>query len=118
MKVVVETNLDFGWKWEIKGNEAEPGDTRPAVKTMFQEGEVELGDPRPTLRTLLEKLSRRYSKGKMIFIDPETNEVDPDEYMVTVNGKTWELLPRRLETELNEGDRVSVSLWLEILGGG
>lgn len=118
MKVVVETNLDFGWKWKTEENEAEPGDTRPAIKTMLQEGKVELGGARPTLRVLLQALSREYSKGKVTFIDPETNEVDPDEYMVTVNGKAWEFLPQRLDTELNEDDRVSVSIWLELLGGG
>lgn len=118
MKVVVETNLDFGWQWKAKDKEVEPGNARPAVNTLLQEGKVELEEARPTLRTLLQELSREYSKEKVTFVEPETNEVNPDNYLVTVNGKALEFLPQRLETELNEGDLVSVSLWLEILGGG
>ncbi len=114
MKIVVETNLDFGWK--IKDNKVETGDARPTIKTLLQEGEVELADAQPTIRSLLQELAREHSK--VIFIDPEINEVDPDEYLVMVNGRNWEFLPQRLETELNDGDRVSITMWLDLLGGG
>ena len=116
MKILVETNLDFGWK--IKDGAVEPKDSRPTITALLQEGEVELEDARPTIRALLEELSREYSKEKVTFIDPETDEVDPEEYLVMVNGRAWEFLPQRLETEIKEGDRVSVTKWLDLLGGG
>ena len=97
MKILLETN--FGWGWESN------------------DGEVELTDSQPTLRALLEELSRRYPEGGT-FIDPETNKVDPDEYLVTVNGGSWEFLPERLETKLNKGDRVAIMKSIEMLGGG
>ncbi len=78
---------------------------------------MELADSQPTLRALLEELSKRYPEGGA-FIDPETNEVDPDEYLVTVNGGSWEFLPERLETKLNKVDRVAIMKSIEMLGGG
>ncbi len=98
MKILLETNLGMGWK--------------------IKDGEVELTDNQPTLRTLLEELSRQRPEGKTTFIDPETSEVDPEEYLVMVNGGSWEFLPERLETKLSEGDRVSIIKSIEMLGGG
>jgi len=97
VRIRLETNFDFWGK--------------------IKDGEVELKNNQATVRTLLEELAEGYSE-EVIFIDPETNEVDPDEYMVLVNGGEWEFLPERLETRLKEGDRVSVIKWIEILGGG
>jgi len=97
VKIVLETNFDFGGE--------------------IEDGEVELKSDHATIRTLLEELARWYS-GEVTFINPETDEIDPDEYMVLVNGGEWEFLPERLETKLEEGDRVSITKWVEILGGG
>ena len=98
MKIQLETNS--GWGWKIK------------------DGEVELIDSQPTLRALLKELSARHPENGVTFIDPETNEVDPNEYLVMVNGGSWEFLPQRLETKLSEGDRVSIIRAIEMLGGG
>ena len=97
MKILLETNLGWGWK--------------------SKDGEITLTDSQATLRTLLEELSASYSEGGT-FIDPETNEVDPNEYLVMVNGGSWEFLPERLETKLTEGDRIAIIKSIEMLGGG
>ena len=97
MKITLETNFHF------------PG--------RVADGEIEVRDG-ATLRNLLEECLVRDSRGKKIFIDPGINEVDPGEYLVMVNGTAWEFLPKRLETELKDGARVSIAMFLEVLGGG
>ena len=98
MKILLETNFGRGWK--------------------IKDGEVELTDNQLTLKTLLEELSRQHPEERVTFIDPETNEIDPEEYLVMVNGGSWEFLPERLETKLSAGDRVSIMKSVEMLGGG
>ena len=97
MKILLETNFGQGWK--------------------IRDGDIEIASDQPTLRTLLEELSGK-SEGQVTFIDPDTNEVDPDEYLVMVNGGSWEFLPEHLETSLNQGDPVSITKSIEMLGGG
>ena len=97
MKILLETNFGQGWK--------------------VMDGDVEIANDQPTLRILLEELSSK-SEGQVTFIDPETDEVDPDEYLIMVNGGSWEFLPERLETRLNQGDRISITKSIEMLGGG
>ena len=102
MKIVVETNFNVGG----------------SILERDVGLQVDLKSERATIRTLLEELSRKQYEGRIVFIDPETSEVDPTDYSVMVNGAAWEFLPQRLETELIEGDKVSITRWLEILGGG
>ena len=97
MKIILETNFGQGWK--------------------IKDGDVEIANVQSTLRTLLEELSGK-SGGQATFIDSETDEVDPDEYLITVNGGSWEFLPERLETKLNQDDRISITKSIEMLGGG
>ena len=44
--------------------------------------------------------------------------MDTDEYLMMLNGGSWEFLPERLETKLKKGDRVSIIKSIEMLGGG
>lgn len=114
MKVTVETNLDFGW--EVKAEDA--GTHAAPVRTMLYQADVELAGRDLSVRALLEGLARSYPHADLSFIDPDTGEVDPEEYLVMVNGTAWEFLPRRLDTGLRDGDRVSLTRYLDLLGGG
>jgi len=98
MKLRIETNMDFGQQ--------------------DAEFELEITDTSPTLRSVLDKLSLKNTDDAQPIIDPATKNIDPDAYMVTINGRTWDLLPQRLDTILKEGDRIAVKRWLELIGGG
>ncbi len=92
-------------------------ETNFEMRGVFSPGEVALQTRNTTLRTLLEELSDR-CQGRIKFIDPESRDVDPEEYEVLINGCVYQFLPNLLETELNEGDKVSITRWFEPLGGG
>lgn len=98
MKIMLEANLDF------LGH--------------FTKKELELESLKVTLRSLLEEISKRYYEGRISFIDSETGAIDPNEYQVMVNSVSWDLLPKGIESELTDGDKVHLIMWLELLGGG
>lgn len=87
------------------------------IDGIFSTGEVEIPASEVSLRMLLEELSNK-CRGKIKFIVPENGQIDPDIYQVLVNGQPWESLPDRLEVHLSEGDRVLITKWPEMLGGG
>lgn len=97
MKVMVETNFD------IIGE--------------FSKEQVELQVPNATLRVLLKELSHRWG-GDSNFIDPQTDELDPVECEVLINGTAYKFLPDGLETKLKDEDSVTIIRWMEALGGG
>lgn len=97
MKVMVETNFD------IIGE--------------FSKEQVELPVPNATLRVLLKELSHRWG-GDSNFIDPQTDELDPVECEVLINGTAYKFLPDGLETKLKDEDSVTIIRWMEALGGG
>lgn len=102
MKVVVETNFSVGGTILEK-------DTQLTV---------DLSPQHFSLRDLLERLAKEHYEGRIAFIEPDTGQVNTTDYTIMINGATWEFLPERLETKLNKGDKVSITKWLEILGGG
>ena len=89
MKVTVESNLDI---W---------GD----------QTELEL-EPHANLRDLLENLS---AKIRFSLIDPKSGEVDSF-LQLRVNGREYFVLPRRLDTPLQDGDIVEIAV--TIAAGG
>ncbi len=102
---------------------AKGGNVKILVKTNFSVGgperdsTFELDLPAPTLRSVLEHMSRQYQKGRALF-NPETNEIDSEEFSVLLNGSSCQFLPRKLLTPLSEGDEVQLLRWFELLGGG
>jgi molybdopterin converting factor small subunit len=64
-----------------------------------------------TLRDLLTKITGEYKRVSMEFypIDPKTNDVDND-YDILVNDKNYIILPQKLDTKLNDGDRVRLKM--------
>ena len=73
----------------------------------FKAGEITLG-------SLLKELAAEH-RANVEFIDPRNNEVD-DSFTVCVNGREYRFLPKRLETTLNHGDEVRITVLP--LGGG
>ncbi|HLA82336.1 MAG TPA: MoaD/ThiS family protein [Thermoleophilia bacterium] len=65
-----------------------------------------------TLRDLLTEVAMRY---EYRLLAPDLTKV-VDEVQITVNGKDYLFLPRRLETSLNEGDEIGIYFYP--LGGG
>lgn len=97
MKVVVKTNF--------------------RLSAMGKDDTVEVDLPAPILKSVLEYISVEYQKGRPI-INSVTNEVDPEEYTVLLNGSAYQFLPQKLLTPLAEGDEVQLYRWFELLGGG
>jgi len=66
-----------------------------------------------TLRALLTFLAEAYKKAGVDFepINPRTNDMDED-YDVLINGNNYITLPNRLDTKLEDGDKVKLKiLW-------
>lgn len=76
-------------------------------------GEVELQDDQATVRALFEELSEELSKGY-----PKSTQGGPFEYLVLVNDGDWQYLSECLETQLKEGDKVTITMGLRMAGGG
>ena len=64
-----------------------------------------------TLRDLLTTITKEYERVSMEFypIDPRTDDLDSD-YDVLVNDKNYITLPKKLDTKLNDGDRVNLKM--------
>lgn len=73
----------------------------------FKGGEI-------TLSYLLKELGDEHH-ANVDFIDPRNNEVD-DFFTVCINGQEYRYLPKRLETRLNHGDEVRITVLP--MGGG
>ena len=84
-------------------------------KAMGNHAMLEMEIERATLRGLLGDLSGRFGEGfKDLMFDPKTNEVN-DHIRVLVNGRHYNYLPEKLDTQLEEGDEVS--LFPPVAGG-
>ena len=92
-------------------------DSNFEIRGIFGSSEVELEGGEATLRDLLEVLSQMCG-GRIVFVDPQTGEVDPDDFGIHVNGSSFQLLPQKVNTRLHDGDRVSLTMYLAPLGGG
>ena len=78
---------------------------------------IELELQEVILKDILAKIADNYQTGKPIF-DADTNEIDPVEFSVLLNGTHYEFLPAKLLTPLSEGDQIQVYRWLGLVGGG
>ncbi len=78
-----------------------------------EKGVIEFEVKGDTVRALLATLAEAYKKAGVDFepISPRTNDMDED-YDVFVNGKNYITLPGRLDTKLEDGDKVKLKiLW-------
>ena len=85
------------------------------IDNIFARGEIELDGQTATVRTLLDELSHK-CQHRVSFIDPESGDVDFADYEILVNGTGCSFLPKRLDTELHDGDQVEIIMIA--LGGG
>lgn len=77
--------------------------------------EIDLTHPHINLRIVLEELAFR-SSGRVKFIRPMTDFVDPMDFVIEINGLPNPGSKEALEMGLNEGDLVIIKL--SPLGGG
>jgi len=77
--------------------------------------EIDLNHTHVTLWVVLEELSLR-SSGRVKFIRPMTDLVDPMDFLIEINGFPNPGSREELETRLNVGDLVTIKL--SPLGGG
>lgn len=77
--------------------------------------EIDLNLPHIKLRKILEELTLR-SSGRVTFIRPMTDFVDPMDFLIEINGLPNSGSKEALEMGLNEGDLVTIKL--SPLGGG
>jgi molybdopterin converting factor small subunit len=76
-------------------------------------GVIEVDVEGETLRALLTTLAEAYKQAGVDFepINPRTNDMDED-YDVLINDKNYITTPGRLDTKLQDGDRVKLKiLW-------
>jgi len=77
--------------------------------------EIDLNLSHIKLRKILEELTLR-SSGRVKFIRPMTDFVDPMDFLIEINGLPNSGSKEALEMGLNEGDLVTIKL--SPLGGG
>ncbi len=85
------------------------------VAGIFEKGYIDMPGENVTLRNLLNNLSE-ITKGTMELISQKTNEVNPEDFFVSINDVEYPFLPGRLETKLKDGDVVDITI--TVLGGG
>ena len=84
-------------------------------KAMDNRAVIEMEVENASLRDVLDNLSNRFGSGfSDLIFDPKTKEVK-HHIAILVNGRHFSFLPRRLTTELNEGDEVAI--FPQIAGG-
>ena len=76
-----------------------------------QKGEIEVEVKGETVRALLITLAEAYKNAGVDFvpINPRTNDMDED-YDVFINGKNYITTPGRLDTKLEDGDKVKLKI--------
>jgi PDZ domain-containing secreted protein len=79
------------------------------------QSEIDVYNQTVTLRTVLEHLLLK-SSGRVHFIRPGKDIVDPDDFILEINGLPIEGLKEDLDIVLKEGDTVTIKL--SPLGGG
>jgi len=76
---------------------------------------IEIEMKNASLSDVLKNLSNRFGEGfSDLLFDPKTNKVK-DHISILVNGRHYFFLPKRLATELKEGDEVAI--FPQIAGG-
>ena len=84
-------------------------------KIMGGKAVLEIEKEKATIKEMLKDLSENFDHDfKEAIIDPKTQEVS-SHIRILVNGRHYQFLPNRLNTELKEGDEVA--LFPPIAGG-
>jgi len=84
-------------------------------KAMDNKAVLEIEIKNASLGDMLKNLSNRFGEGfSDLIFDPKTKEVK-NHISILVNGRHYIFLPKRLATELKEGDEVA--LFPQIAGG-
>jgi len=90
-------------------------DSNFVIQGLEGESEIDLNYPKVTLRKVLEEISLK-SSGRVKFIRPMTDFVDPMDFVIEINGLPNPGSNEALEMGLTEGDLVTIKL--SPLGGG
>lgn len=90
-------------------------DSNFVIPGLEGENEVDLSDSTVTLRKVLEELSSR-SSGRVRFIRPMTDAVDPMDFIIEINGLSNQGSRESLNVVLKEADIITIKL--SPLGGG
>jgi len=85
------------------------------IQGLEGENEIHLSGSTITLRKVLEELSSR-SSGRVRFIRPMTDAVDPMDFIIEINGLPNQGSRESLNGVLKEGDVITIKL--SPLGGG
>ncbi|MFC1891526.1 MoaD/ThiS family protein [Thermodesulfobacteriota bacterium] len=84
-------------------------------KAMDNNATIEIEEDALSLRDILEYLSRRFGQDlSELILDPETKGL-ADHVMLLVNGFNYLYLPKKLDTDLKDGDEIA--LFPPIAGG-
>jgi molybdopterin converting factor small subunit len=80
-----------------------------------EKGVVEMEVEGETIRALVTTLTRAYKQAGVDFepINPATNDMDED-YDVLINGKDYNTTPGRLDTKLEDGDKVKLKILYDV----
>jgi len=76
---------------------------------------VEFSASRVTLGELFERLTE-VASGQVDYLEPETGQLNTEDYQVEINGWPFEGLKEGLDYLLQDGDRVSI--YIMPIGGG
>ncbi len=86
-----------------------------AIPGLEGENEIDVDRPALTLRELLEELSLK-SSGRVKYIRPSTDAVNPMDFLIEVNGLPNRSSREDLDVALKEGDIITIKVFP--LGGG
>jgi len=85
-----------------------------SLKSNLNLDEVDLETQSTTLGALLDELE---TSKKFAVFDSQRKEISSD-CDVLLNGKSFQVLPDGLDTELRDGDKVEITMFMFMLGGG
>lgn len=78
------------------------------LEVMENKGLLELEVEHATIREVLVELSNRYGEEfRNLIFKPQTEEVQPQN-MILINGRHYRYLQKELDTEINDGDILSI----------
>ena len=86
-----------------------------SVPGLGREESVECDDPRMTLRQFLDRLSKM-APTPIQYVRPDAKSLDPDDWQVEINRVPCRDCRDGLETQLMDGDTVTIKILA--LGGG
>ncbi|MDP2718206.1 MAG: hypothetical protein Q8P44_00015 [Dehalococcoidia bacterium] len=84
------------------------------VRGISEHNLVEFQGEGITLRKFLEEMSEKGLNGLELF--NSSDEINTEDFLISLNGKEYPFLPDKLDTRLKDGDIVEINVL--VLGGG